>query len=29
MSFFDIIDPAFRRYVLGNAPVKRLATGFD
>lgn len=29
MSFFDIIDPAFRRFVLGNAPVKRLATGFD
>ncbi len=29
MSFFEIIDPAFGRYVLGNAPVKQLATGFD
>lgn len=29
MSFSEVIDPAFRRYVLGNAPVKRLATGFD
>lgn len=29
MSFFEIHDPAFARYVLGNAPVKRLATGFD
>ncbi len=29
MSFFQIIDPAFGRYVLGNAPVKQLATGFD
>ncbi|MFN3973145.1 MAG: SMP-30/gluconolactonase/LRE family protein [Gemmobacter sp.] len=29
MSFFEVIDPAFGRYVLGNAPVKRLATGFD
>jgi gluconolactonase len=29
MSCFEIIDPAFQRYVLGNAPVKRLATGFD
>ena len=29
MSFFEVIDPAFRAYVLGNAPVKRLATGFD
>ncbi len=29
MSFFEIHDPAFGRYVLGNAPPKRLATGFD
>ncbi|MEP3280070.1 MAG: SMP-30/gluconolactonase/LRE family protein [Stappiaceae bacterium] len=29
MSFFEIIDPAFSRFVLGNAPVKQLATGFD
>ncbi len=29
MSFFEVLDPRFRNYVLGNAPVKRLATGFD
>jgi sugar lactone lactonase YvrE len=29
MSFFEVIDPIFAAYVLGNAPVKRLATGFD
>jgi gluconolactonase len=29
MSFFEIHDPAFGAFVLGNAPVKRLATGFD
>ncbi len=29
MSFFEILDPAFGAYVLGNAPVKRLASGFD
>jgi gluconolactonase len=29
LSFFEVIDPIFARYVLGNAPVKRLATGFD
>lgn len=29
MSFFEVIDPVFGSYVLGNAPVKRLATGFD
>lgn len=29
MSFFDCHDPQFASYVLGNAPVKRLATGFD
>ncbi|MDZ4312287.1 MAG: SMP-30/gluconolactonase/LRE family protein [Cypionkella sp.] len=29
MSCFEIHDPAFGRFVLGNAPVKQLATGFD
>ena len=29
MSFFKAIDPVFRTYVLGNAPVKQIATGFD
>ena len=29
MSFFEVFDPAFGRFVLGNAPVKQLATGFD
>jgi len=29
MSFFEVHDPAFARFVLGNAPVKRLAGGFD
>lgn len=29
MSFYEIIDPIFAQYVLGNAPVKQLATGFD
>lgn len=29
MSFFEAIEPIFNTYVLGNAPVKRLATGFD
>ncbi|KQW26322.1 gluconolactonase [Rhizobium sp. Root274] len=29
MSFFEVVDPIFATYVLGNAPVKRLATGFD
>lgn len=29
MSFFEVIDPVFATYVLGNAPLKRLATGFD
>lgn len=27
--FYQTIDPAFGTYVLGNAPVKQLATGFD
>ncbi len=29
MSCFEIHDPAFGRFVMGNAPVKQLATGFD
>jgi gluconolactonase len=29
MAFYEIIDPVFGSYVLGNAPVKQLATGFD
>ena len=29
MRFYEVEDPAFARYVLGNAPVKQLATGFD
>ncbi|MXX90124.1 MAG: SMP-30/gluconolactonase/LRE family protein [Boseongicola sp. SB0677_bin_26] len=29
MTFFDSRDPAFDGFVLGNAPVKQLATGFD
>ncbi len=29
MSFFESCDPVFSTYVLGNAPVKQLATGFD
>lgn len=29
MSCFKIVDPAFGQFVLGNAPVKQLATGFD
>ena len=29
MSFFEVHDPVFGRYVMGNAPVKQLATGFD
>lgn len=29
MSFFEVINPRFSTYVLGNAPVKQLATGFD
>ena len=29
MSFFESHDPRFDRYVMFNAPVKRLATGFD
>ena len=29
MSFFEAIEPIFRTYVLGNAPVKQIASGFD
>ena len=29
MTDFEIHDDRFARFVLGNAPVKRLATGFD
>ncbi len=29
MPFFESADPRFDRFVMGNAPVKRLATGFD
>jgi len=29
MSFFQIHDPVFASYVMGNAPVKRIAAGFD
>lgn len=29
MSFFEVLDPKFASYVLGNAPPKRLASGFD
>jgi gluconolactonase len=29
MSFFEVLDPAFKSFVMGNAPVKQLAGGFD
>ena len=29
MSFYEVHDPRFAPYVLGNAPVKKLASGFD
>ena len=29
MTSFEIIDPQFGKYVMGNAPLKKLATGFD
>lgn len=29
MSFFEVIDPLFRSFVMFNAPVKLLASGFD
>ncbi|WP_419913769.1 SMP-30/gluconolactonase/LRE family protein [Hoeflea sp.] len=29
MTFFEATDPVFNSYVLGNAPVRQLATGFS
>ena len=29
MSFYEAIDPIFNTYVMFNAPVKKLASGFD
>lgn len=29
MTAFEILDPAFGRFVMGNAPLKKLAGGFD
>jgi gluconolactonase len=29
MSCFQVLDPRFARFTMGNAPVKKLATGFD
>lgn len=29
MSFYEAVDPVFRSYVMGNAPLKKLASGFD
>lgn len=29
MSFFEAVDPSFNSYVLGNAPTKQIASGFD
>ncbi len=29
MSFFKAIEPVFNSYVMANAPVKQIATGFD
>lgn len=29
MSFYKALDPIFETFVLGNAPVKQIATGFD
>jgi len=29
MSFYTAVDPRFQRFVMFNAPLKRLATGFD
>lgn len=29
MSFFETINPSFNRFILGNAPVKKIASGFD
>ena len=29
MSFFEAIEPQFNNFILGNAPVKKIAEGFD
>lgn len=29
MSFFEALEPEFNSFVMGNAPVRQLATGFD
>ncbi|MGJ8533678.1 MAG: SMP-30/gluconolactonase/LRE family protein [Alphaproteobacteria bacterium] len=29
MAFFEVLDKSFDSFVLGNAPVKQIATGFD
>lgn len=29
MTFFEVVDPVFSTYVLGNAPLKEIASGFD
>lgn len=29
MSFFEVHDAVFASFIMGNAPVKRIATGFD
>ncbi|MDQ0455832.1 SMP-30/gluconolactonase/LRE family protein [Rhizobium paknamense] len=29
MTFFEAVEPVFSTFVLGNAPVKKIATGFD
>ncbi len=29
MSFFEVVDDRFRSFVLGNAPLKQIAIGFD
>lgn len=29
MSFFEVVEPEFSSFVLGNAPVKEIASGFD
>lgn len=29
MQFFETVDPRFDSYIIGNAPVKQIATGYD
>jgi gluconolactonase len=29
MTFFETIDPSFKSFVIGNAPVRQIATGFS